>query len=397
MADTILIVDDSSESRVLLAIILKRAGFEVRQAIDGETALVEVAREPPQLILLDVNMPGMNGFTVCERLKADPASAEIPVIFVSARDEAADKVHGLDLGGADYITKPFDKAEVLARVRSHLKIRALTQELRRKNQELSLKQERLEEDLRAGAAIQAALLPQQPPDDPRFAMAWDFTPCQTLGGDIFHVFSPDDRHLGLYILDVSGHGVPSSLITVSIHETLLPHSGVVVRRAGGPGAARAATPPRLVLEELDRQYPVERFEKSFTIAYALLDPESGLLTYASAGHPQPVLLRADGEMELLEPTGALIGMGGMLPFTQEQRRLRPGDRLVLYTDGVIEYQSPTGALFGQENFLRLLGQYRQAELTACFRALGKALADFGGGLPPMDDVSLLGLDYRRPG
>lgn len=393
MSEDILIVDDSADSRSLLAVILKRVGYAVRQAPDGPTALEMVARAAPHLILLDVNMPGWDGFTVCARLKAHSAWAEIPVIFVSARDEAADKVRGLEIGGADYITKPFDKAEVLARVRSHLKISALTHELRQKNQELSRKQADLEEDLRAAAAIQASLLPQKLPNTPQVELSWEFVPCQTLGGDIFHALELDEGWLGLYILDVSGHGVPSSLVTVSIHETLLPHSGVVVREAAEDGRPLSLASPLQVARELDRLYPLERFEKTFSIVYAVLDMSSGRFSYVNAGHPPPLLLRVDGGRELLRSTGPLIGLDGMLPFEEAQCQLRPGDRILLYTDGVTDLQDRDGGFLGEGPFLEFVEQVRRLPLAAGLRGLRQMMADYAGGAAPQDDISLLGLAY----
>ena len=160
MGETVLVVDDTPVNQKLLSSILRRSGHGVEVAADGIQALAAVAASPPDLILLDVMMPGKDGFTVCAELKADPATADIPIIFLSAMGEVADKVKGLELGAADYIAKPFDSAEVLARTNTQLRLRRLNQSLVRANQDLKAKQLLLEEDLRAAADVQRALIPQ---------------------------------------------------------------------------------------------------------------------------------------------------------------------------------------------------------------------------------------------
>jgi signal transduction histidine kinase len=132
----LLIVDDNATNLHVLSDVLDEAGFEVRVAQNGEMALQKVEYDPPDLILLDVMMPGLNGFETCERLKADSKTKEIPVIFMTALSETVDKVRGLSLGAVDYITKPFQQDEVLARVRTHLQISRLTKSLAEQNLQL---------------------------------------------------------------------------------------------------------------------------------------------------------------------------------------------------------------------------------------------------------------------
>ncbi len=126
---TILIVDDSPSNSEMLLQILTGVGFQVRVAVSGENAILEVTKNPPDLILLDILMPGIDGFDTCIKLKANPATREIPVIFITAFADTESKVKGLSLGGVDYITKPFHAAELLARVNVHLKLRCLTQKV----------------------------------------------------------------------------------------------------------------------------------------------------------------------------------------------------------------------------------------------------------------------------
>jgi len=395
MAEKVLVVDDSSVNRTLLAAILKKAGFEIAEAQSGEEALAKVAEVLPDLVLLDIMMPGMDGYQVCTALKADERTAAIPVIFLSALSEAADKIKGLETGGADYVTKPFDKGEVLARVRSQLKIRNLTQRLMQTNRELMEKQRKLDEDLKAAAIIQSSLLPTRPPTFHNLTIAWRFQPCDLIGGDIFNVCQLDECHLGIYMVDVSGHGVPGAMVTVSVSQALQPESGYLKKSQDDYPHYEIVSPVE-VCRALDREYPIERFDKHFTIIYAVLNAHSGRLKYCSAAHPPPVLLRADGRIELLDRIGTFIGLDGIVPFEEDEKQLAAGDRLVFYTDGVVECEDEKGAFFGQERLLTLLKKLQEEPLERLLDNLLEALVVFTGAAGFRDDVSLVGIEFRAP-
>lgn len=394
MTETVLVVDDTPVNQKVLATILSRNGLEVVVASDAEQALEAVRRKAPDLILLDVMMPGKDGFAVCAELKAEPATAEIPVVFLSALGEVADKVKGLSLGAADYIAKPFDNAEVLARVQTQLRLRRLNQSLVRANRDLTGKQQALEEDLRAAADIQRALIPRSPLRVPGLGLAWLFEPCRSIGGDIFNVVALDERHLALYIVDVAGHGVPAAMVAVLVSQSLAPGSSIVVRRSEGATTPCVSSPVE-VLKELDREYPLNRFDRYFTTSYLVLDVGSGLLRYSSAGHPPPALLTTDGRLRLLEEGGAIIGLGDGR-FDPGEARLAPGDRVFLYTDGILEREGREGALFGAPRFHEVLEAARGAPLPEVCEAVRRALDDFGGGAPARDDISVLAVEYLGP-
>ncbi len=391
MTERILVVDDSPDSRALMGHILKRAGYEVLEAEDGAEGLQQSFTASPDLILLDIVMPGMDGFEVCSLLKSDGRTRDIPVIFLSALMESRDKIRGLEVGGADYITKPFDRGEALARVRTHLKISRLTREVMAANRELRIKQQNLDEDLQAAAGIQQSLLPRQLPASPFLDMAWKYIPSQVIGGDIFNVFNLEGRGLAFYMLDVSGHGVPAALVTVSVSQSLQPQGGWIAQKG------IHCTSPGEVLHALDREYPLERFDKYFTIVYGFLAPEQGLLTYSSAGHPPPVLLHARRPYELLEQGGPIIGLGGVEPFEEETVTLTPGDKLIVYTDGIAECRNGHGAFFGENRYYELLERLKGLPLADLLGGATAAINEFLEGGQPQDDITLLGIEYRGGG
>ncbi|MDD3581389.1 MAG: SpoIIE family protein phosphatase [Desulfobacca sp.] len=386
MPDKILIIDDSVENRVLLLRTLGKAGYEITEAGDGQEGLTRAREFLPDLILLDIVMPELDGYQVCEALKRDLHTADIPVIFLSAKTESKDKIKGLEIGGVDYITKPFDRGEVLARVQTQLKIRHLMQELLEK-------QKRLEEDLKAAACIQETLLPTELSVWPELDIAWKFLPCDLIGGDIFNVVRLDETHLGFYMVDVSGHGVPSAMVTVSVSQLMSPERGYLKKKAPSPPYYEIVSPQE-VLRALDEEYPFERFQKFFTIVYLVLDLALSKMVYSSAAHPPPLLLHADGGLELLDKGGTIIGLNGVVPFEQEEKRLQPGDKVILYTDGVVEYCNREGEPFGVERLYHITRSWHQRPISEILDGIHQTLTDFGHQAKIEDDISLLGFEFK---
>jgi len=393
----VLIVDDTITNRRLLQAILKRKEYEILEAEDGEQALCVVRESSPDLILLDIMMPKKDGYEVCAELHRDPSTAEIPVIFLSAKTQAEDKVKGLELGAVDYITKPYDRAEILARVETHVKLRALSREMTLANHELRVRQERIEADLRAASVIQRSLIPSEKLRHryPQVDIAWQFLPCDSIGGDIFNVVRLDENRLGLYMLDVSGHGVPSAMVTVSVAQQLYPQAGILKETGEGALPYRVAEPAE-VLARLDERFPMERFGKYFTMFYGILDMQTGVLFSARAAHPPAYVIRANGELERIQPMGTIVGLGGVLPFENDERRLAPGDRLFLYTDGIVEHPNPAGERFGDARLEETLAASAGRDLPALCGAVREAVDVFGAGLPPEDDITFLALEYLGP-
>ena len=222
------------------------------------------------------------------------------------------------------------------------------------------------------------------------AVSWVFEPCSSIGGDIFNVVSLDDRHVGIYMLDVSGHGVPPAMVSVLASQSLTPNAGIVVRSPEGSAPLLISTPEE-VLRALDREYPIDRFERFFTISYLVLEVETGRLTYSSAGHPPPVLLPRQGGLRLLEEGGGIIGVGDP-GIDMGEVQLEKGDRVFLYTDGITEYEDGEGGLYGPR-LHELLQATRGLELPDVCERLRQSLRDFGRGTAPNDDVSLLAFEY----
>jgi len=261
------------------------------------------------------------------------------------------------------------------------------------NRQLIGSQQELENDLKAAAGIQASLLPQSAPDVRQLKFAWKFFPCQSIGGDIFNVFRLDEDHMGLYILDVSGHGVPSALVTVSVSQRLNPQSGMLVKKKQDDPPRYSLTSPSEVLQTLDEEYPMERFDKYFTAVYLIINFRTGHLTYSNAAHPSPILLHPDSPPMLLTEGGTIVGMGGIIPFDEETIQLRPGNKLILYTDGITEYRNSHGEFYGDLRLQQTLDAHKNLPIGELLTRTHEDMMHFGKEEPLTDDVTILGVEF----
>jgi sigma-B regulation protein RsbU (phosphoserine phosphatase) len=384
------VVDDTPANLQVLAGMLKDRGYKVRPVPSGKLALLAARRDPPDLILLDIDMPEMNGYEVCERLKADETLAGIPVIFISALTEQLDKVKAFAIGGVDYLTKPFQMEELHARVETHLKLRRLQRALEETNGRLASANERMSRDLKAAAKIQQTFLPQEVPRVSGMDFAWIYRPCDELGGDGLNVLPLGGDMVGLYILDVSGHGVASALLSVTLSRLLSPPSdpSSILMREGDAGRTDV-TPPGEVAARLNRLFPFDLATEQFaTMVYGILNGATGEFRYVSAGHPGPVHVACGGDPVFLSSSGSPIGLA-VDAYEERSVRLGVGDRLYLYSDGVPEAVNSTGKPFGDTRLQEVLRQGRSESLQDRVTALGAEIARWHGSERPRDDISIL--------
>jgi sigma-B regulation protein RsbU (phosphoserine phosphatase) len=369
----ILIVDDTPANLRLLSSMLAEQGYKVRSVINGQMALTATQAAPPDLILLDINMPDMNGYQVCERLKADEGTRDIPIIFISALDATEDKIKAFTIGGLDYITKPFQLEEVLARVETHLALRKLQKRLQDANR-------RFEQELALAGEVQASFLPKEIPDIPGWRLAVTLKPARETSGDFYDINLLPNGELGILVADVVGKGVGAALYMAL--------SWTLIRTY----AAEYPTQPELVCEAVNRRILGDTQADMFVTAfYGVLNPATGTLIYCNAGQNPPYLFdskEGDGPQKL-GATGRPLGMFEDDTWRKSVTLFALGDVLVLYTDGVVEAQNAGGAIFGEDRLLRCV----QANLGRSAQAIRDAIIadvyEFTGDAPQYDDITLL--------
>lgn len=383
----ILVVDDAPANLQVLSGMLKDRGYKVRPVPSGKLALLAAERDPPDLILLDINMPEMNGYEVCQHLKADRQLQGIPIIFISALTEQLDKVKAFAIGGVDYLTKPFQMEELHARVETHLKLRRLQIELEEANSRLASANRRMSSDLKAAAKIQETFLPREVPRVPGTDFAWIYQPCDELAGDGLNFIPLGDGQVGLYVLDVSGHGVASALLSVTLSRLLSPPSEPSSILIGD-----GITPPAEVAARLNRLFPFDpATEQLTTMVYGILNAATREFLYVSAGHPGPVHLPSGADPVILESHGFPLGLADEA-YQERSVHLGVGDRLYLYSDGVPEAMDPAGNQFGNARLLEAIERGRREPLQMSVAALLKEIARWHGSEDPQDDISILAVE-----
>jgi phosphoserine phosphatase RsbU/P len=366
----ILIVDDVKANVDVLVQAL-REDYKLSVALSGESALRSVEKSPPDLVLLDIMMPGMDGYEVCRRLRAAPQTQEVPVMFLSALEEVSNKALGFEVGGNDYLTKPFEVLEVKARVRSLVKAKAYSDAVK----------ERIASELRIAREIQLGILPL---DIAACTRGTGLEVCAMLeaakevGGDLYEVLRLDDGRVVVVVGDVSGKGIPAALF-MAVTTTLVRS---MARQFRDP-----AEVVRQVSEALAAQNPRGMF---VTLFFASFEPGGRKMAYANAGHPSPVLLRPGSAPSL--PFRSTAMMAGIMPDIEvagAEAELQPGDTLILYTDGVTESLNAEGALFGEDGLIEQLAKEPGGSAAAAARSVLAAVRRHAGEHPQSDDITVM--------
>jgi phosphoserine phosphatase RsbU/P len=373
----VLVVDDAPANLHAVHSILKN-DFKIRVATSGAKALELVMVKPyPDLILLDVMMPEMDGYEVCGILKSTPETSDIPVIFLTGKTEADDETKGFQVGAVDYIHKPFSPAVVRARVHTHLGLREAREQLARQllfiNNELEMARE-----------IQLSILPQEIPKLDGLEITARYIPMSSVAGDFYDFIRVDDKHIGILVADVSGHGLPAALIASMLQVAL----AAQLIHASDPGQVLAGLHKALC----------GKFQHHFvTAVYVFVDLEKKSMSYAGAGHP-PLLLWSDSTQstaELVE-NGLPLGLFPDATYSIGYRQIEAGDKVILYTDGIVETESPSQQGFGVDLFKGFLQSNHDLRANLFADSLLDELSNWSEhprGQGQQDDITFLALDF----
>jgi len=456
----VLIAEDSRMQAKILQKRLTEAGHTVRWAENGQLAL-EMARERrPEIIISDIEMPVATGYEFCKAVKTDPALRTVPFILLSTLSDPIDIIRGLDAGADNYVTKPYEPDYLLGRMQALLatplaeseeaaaatlevslagqkfQVKAgrqqvlnllvstfenavsKNQELVVANQELSVARDSLQKtneeltslnaeisrinaqmvrDLTAAAKVQRSLLPADDVSLPGIEIAWRYVPCHSLAGDFLNIFQLDEERVGLFVVDVSGHGVPSSLMAVTVGRFLTPKvsdSSILVRQ-GADGKVVVATPAE-VATQLNHLFQADEFSGLyFTMLYGVLHVPSGRLDYASGGHPALVRIpAAGGAPEFHGAEGFPIAFVPEVEYGQQTLQLESGDRIYLYSDGVPEAMDKDQEAYGDEKMAACLDAGRGGPLAGSVGSLLEAVEAWCQPKGPLDDVTILGVEWK---
>jgi sigma-B regulation protein RsbU (phosphoserine phosphatase) len=381
----ILIVDDERLNITVLNDLLK-SDYKIMAAISGKQALKAAQSEnPPDLILLDIMMPEMDGYEVCSILKANEKTKDIPVIFVTAMGQTSDETKGLEVGAVDYLTKPISPPIVHARVMAHLKLKKQRDELNEAYRLIESQKARMEDELSVGRDIQMSMVPQVFPPYPNryeFTLHAKLFPAREVGGDFYDYFFIDDDHLCLCVGDVSGKGVPAALF-MAVTRTLM--------KARASEDSSTASIMTRVNDELSRDNKMFMF---VTVFISILEISSGKLTYTNAGHNPSFICRPSGEIERLDTLhGPVAAASPELAYKESTINLQKDDLLFVYTDGVTEARNLEKEFFKEERLAKLLVQHHYKDAAAAVDHIFDEVKSFEGKAEQFDDITLLALKY----
>ncbi len=388
MADAILYAKSASDLPIEIRQLLVDNGYQPqwREApVSGQV----VANGPENLLLIESGLINSHR-DVCGELVAAARHRHVPcLLFSTDGDVPANAVFASNLGVVHDCSNVVEWTEKLA---LYQQLSWQAKELKEMQNRLLARSKEEDEDLRSAAMIQKSLLPNRMPNIPGMTFAWDFSPFEKIGGDLFNVLQVDEENMMAFLLDVSGHGISSAMVTMSVYQSLSTHTSQIIKKVFSEPPYYRLLSPAEVMVELSNEYPFDRFDKFFTIVYMLINIKTGKLTYSCAGHPAPLILRNDGSTEWLKTGGGLIGLLNTGPYEEAQLTLEPGDRIFLYSDGLIEYCDYNGEAFGSERLLDVLSHNSMSLKTSC-SSVRKALDHFGNHRALQDDVSLLGMEF----
>lgn len=359
----VLVVDDSLLQRKILSSLLCKWGFEVLQAESGIEALEICKTSMPDVILSDWMMPGMDGLEFCKAFRSLDNDAYGYFILLTSKSEKAEVAKGLDAGADDFLTKPVNGDELRARITAGGRILVMERELQAKNQligetldELRRAHDAINQDLIQARKIQQSLVPRLAGEFGKSQVSLLLKPCGHVGGDLVGMFSPGDSQLGFYCIDVSGHGITSAMMTARVAGYLnsdYPDQNIAMERRFEKFLS--LRPPETVAKLLnDRLVADVGIEEYFTMVYATIDLKTGTTKMVQAGHPHPLILRADGSAEFMGDGGLPIGLVPDASFQGFQTVLKDQDRLLLYSDGFTECIMKNGEMLEPEGFVDLV-------------------------------------------
>jgi serine phosphatase RsbU (regulator of sigma subunit) len=364
----ILIVDDNPTNVEIFQMRLAANNYETITAMDGEAGLRMARDHLPDLILLDIMMPKIDGIEVCRRLKSDPSLPFMPIIMVTAKAESKDIVAGLEAGGDEYLTKPVDHAALVSRVKSMLRIKELHDTVLEQSAQLKAQ-------LETATKIQSLFWPKMPEPEAGSHIWAISVPAAYVGGDFYDVIPLSDGSLLAYVADVSDKGVPAALIMAALSTKIR-------------SEVRLHSEVDELLETINRSTYQLMSEEGFftTIVLARYWPRSGKMQVVLGGHLPPLWIVEGGIRKMPQSNGVSLGATPDGQYEKKEITLSPGESVLLYTDGIIEAQNENMELFGND---RLADCLNNAKGPPWGKDLFNSVRYWQGNTPASDDLTML--------
>jgi sigma-B regulation protein RsbU (phosphoserine phosphatase) len=366
--------------------LLERAGYQVHPCLVNGVDPGDVASY--HLVVLEAGRAQPEVLHLCRRLRAGLADGFVPILVLTDDPAPAARLAGLESGADTYLLRPFATEELLAQVRAFLRIKDVhdrladkTAEVHRINKRLQQAYQQIDQELKLAQRIQSSFLPQTLPEVPGCRFAIHYRLCGRVGGDFYDIFRLDEQHVGFYVADAMGHGVPASLLTIFVKKGVRPKEIF--------GQQYRLVPPGEVLQRLNRDLIDQALSEQpfITMVYALFNFRDGTLHFARAGHPYPLHVPAEGEPQFWQVQGSLLGVFDT-NFSVQTRQVQPGDKVLFYSDG-IDSSVFEGNPPGGDSLLACAARHRDLPLQ---EFLDRLTRDLFGKDNQTDDLTLLGLE-----
>ncbi|WCR16247.1 PP2C family protein-serine/threonine phosphatase [Paracoccus seriniphilus] len=385
---TVIVADDDAVQRTYTSAVLRKLGYEPLEAEDGLKALDLVRKIGSQLLICDLDMPGLDGHQLARQVRQENRDRYVHILMVTGRDQRREREKALESGVDDFMAKPLDTASLTARVRSVSRLLRHEQLLAERNEAISRAKEQIEDDIRAAATAQRRLLPVAHAEVADCAFHSAFVPSNILSGDMYSYYELAPGLTAFYAVDVAGHGVNAALLSVALgHLLTAEHFRQQVVDTDGN-----INPARLV-HSLNARFFDQSSNDYFTMFCGVLDHQANVLHYCQAGYPSPVLAQRSGECHLIGEGGFPVALVAGMEFESHRIDFRPGQALVLVSDGAHEAENLEGEPFDDERVIATIRQ-RAADPSAIPDNLVQALTQWRQGATLDDDLSVLVCERR---
>ena len=372
--ERIVIIDDSANDLQVTRRFLERNGYDVSAATSGEEGLTLAAKITPDAMVIDYRMPGMDGFEVTRRIKADPQLHTIPVLLLTGADSSTHVVEGLGAGADDFVTKGSATEILLARLRALLRVKRYQDQLRKLNQQIT-------RDLQIARRVQEALVPQGAFESPRLEIRSAYIPSETLSGDFYDYFLQNGS-VYLFVADVSGHGLPAAILVSLLKSYIHTEADATTKLSDLMGRLN------------DFLFSVSLPTQFATAQLFRIEPH-GKLVYANAAHPSFLLFKRDsGKATLVEQPSYLLGAMPAMAYDEHALKISPGDTLFVYTDGLTDRRTESGEFYSIDRVAALMEASGDADLDTLYDSIYRDVKTFAATDDFKDDIAFVVTRFR---